>query len=146
HLAVCPDCRAAAAALSQDTGTRLSTSPGTPELAAAAAAYPGPELGPYELLEPLGAGGMGQVFKARHRILKRIDAVKCIHPDRARDPALVARFLQEAEAAARLHHPNVVTLYGADQAGEHYYLAMEFVPGPDLRRATRDRHPLPVGT
>src|SRR5438046_2717577 len=60
-------------------------------------------LGQYVLLERLGEGGMGQVYKARHRLLKRIDAVKVIRPERLADPAALDRFHREMEAAARLH-------------------------------------------
>src|SRR5262245_7944617 len=89
-------------------------------------------LGQYLLLERIGEGGMGQVYKARHRLLKRVDALKVIRPDRLADPQTLARFLKEVEAAARLRHANLVTVYTADQAGTTHYLAMEHLDGSDL--------------
>src|SRR5262245_28593929 len=68
-------------------------------------------LGQYVLLERLGGGGMGQVYKARHRLLQRVDAVKTIRPERLSDPETVERFRREARAAARLTHPNIVLIY-----------------------------------
>src|SRR5579871_3708535 len=89
-------------------------------------------LGPYLLLERLGEGGMGQVFKARHLRLERIVALKVIRPDRLANPDTVERFQREARAAARLHHPNIVTLYDADEINGTHFLAMEYVEGIDL--------------
>jgi serine/threonine protein kinase len=87
-------------------------------------------LGSYVLLEPLGAGGMGQVVKARHRTLDRLCALKMIRRERMASPEAVNRFLREAKAAARLAHPNIVTIFDADQAGGIYFLAMESSRGP----------------
>src|SRR5262249_38233774 len=96
-------------------------------------------LGPYAPLEPLGAGGMGQVFKARHRTLDRLCALKMISPDRLTSPDSISRLLREAKAAARLAHPNVVTIFDAFPAGGTYVLAMEFVEGTDLARVVAER-------
>jgi eukaryotic-like serine/threonine-protein kinase len=89
-------------------------------------------LGTYVLLELLGEGGMGQVFKARHRTLDRLCAVKMIRKERMAKADAVDRFLREAKAAARLSHPNIVTIFDADSANGTYYMAMEFVEGIDL--------------
>src|SRR4051812_36881593 len=70
-------------------------------------------LGPYVLLDVLGKGGMGQVFKARHRHLQRLTALKVIHAANLDDAYSIARFEQEAQAAALLSHPNIVTIYDA---------------------------------
>jgi hypothetical protein len=103
-------------------------------------------LGQYVLLEKLGEGGMGQVYKARHRLLKRIDAVKVIRPERLADPANRERFHREMEAAARLRHPNLVTVYNADQVGNVQYLAMEYLEGTDLGKLIKAQpQGLPVG-
>jgi serine/threonine-protein kinase len=102
-------------------------------------------LGPYVLLEPLGEGGMGQVFKARHHLLERIVALKIIRQDRiSNDPEAVHRFQREARAAALLSHPNIVLLYDMDRVGDTYYIAMEYVEGIDLARLVRENGPLGI--
>jgi serine/threonine-protein kinase len=102
-------------------------------------------IGPYHLLERIGEGGMGQVFKARHERLDRIVALKVIRKDSRLDPQAIQRFEREARAAAQLSHPNIVTLYDADQVGNNYFLAMEYVDGTDLARRVQQHGPLPVG-
>jgi serine/threonine protein kinase len=89
-------------------------------------------LGHYLLLEPLGAGGMGQVFKARHCPLDRVVALKVLQRKYAENPTLVQRFQREARAAARLQHPNVVMALDAGDVRGRHYLAMEYVEGSDL--------------
>src|SRR5262249_7323770 len=79
-------------------------------------------LGQYLLLERLGEGGMGQVFKARHRLLKRLAALKVIRPELLSHPQAVRRFHQEIQAVARLAHPNIVTAYDAEQAENRHFL------------------------
>jgi serine/threonine protein kinase len=101
-------------------------------------------LGPYVLLDRLGAGGMGHVFKARHRTLDRLCALKTIRKEHVASPDAVRRFLREARAAARLAHPNIVTLFDADQVGGTHFLAMEYVEGIDLDRLVAERGPLPL--
>ncbi|MDT9121230.1 protein kinase, partial [Escherichia coli] len=83
--------------------------------------------GPYRLLERIGEGGMGQVFKARHEHLHRIVALKVIRKDKLSQPHALDRFRREARAAAQLSHPNIVTVYDASQTGGTQYLAMEYV-------------------
>jgi serine/threonine protein kinase len=100
-------------------------------------------VGPYELLDPLGEGGMGQVFRARHRHMRRVVALKLIRKDRLANEAAVQRFYQEVQAAAQLHHPNIVIAYDAGKAENTHYLAMEYVEGTDLARLVRDSGPLP---
>jgi serine/threonine-protein kinase len=118
----------------------------TPYQAEAMAQGRGPGLlvGPYVLLEPLGAGGMGQVFKARHRLMNRLAAVKLIRPEARSSPDFLQRFLREVEAAAQLAHPNIVAAFDAAQYGATLYLAMEYVPGMDLGRLLKAHGPLPV--
>jgi serine/threonine-protein kinase len=101
-------------------------------------------LGKYVLLDRLAAGGMALVFKAQHRRLHRIDAVKIIRPDRLQDPRVLHCFLHEAEAAARLSHRNVVRVYDADEADGRHFLAMEYVEGIDLERLVKQQGPLAV--
>jgi eukaryotic-like serine/threonine-protein kinase len=101
-------------------------------------------LGPYHLLERIGEGGMGQVFKARHEKLQRIVALKLIRKEKLADPRALDRFQREARAAAQLSHPNIVLLYDASQAGGIHFLAMEYVEGRDLAQTVKDSGPLPV--
>jgi serine/threonine-protein kinase len=101
-------------------------------------------VGPHVLLEPLGGGGMGQVFRARHRLVERVVALKRIRPDHQANPRMAERFLREVRAAATLAHPNIVTVYDFYQEGDEFYLSMELIPGTDLHSHV-DRHgPLPV--
>ncbi|MCH2200745.1 MAG: serine/threonine protein kinase [Fuerstiella sp.] len=91
------------------------------------------ELGAYILKAPLGSGGMGDVYLAEHRLLKRLCAVKLIHPDKAGDSQVRARFEQEVKATAALTHPNTVQVYdyGTSMDGRFFY-AMEFLEGLNL--------------
>jgi serine/threonine protein kinase len=101
-------------------------------------------LGNYLLLERLGEGGMGQVFKARHRSMDRIVALKLIHKDRLNNPTAIRRFYNEVKAAARLSHPNIVLAFDADQIGGTHYLVMEYVDGLDLSKLVKQQGTLPV--
>ncbi|MCP4375535.1 MAG: serine/threonine protein kinase [bacterium] len=89
-------------------------------------------IGDYHVLDVIGSGGMGQVYKARHRIMKRLVAIKIMHTAKAANPKLVRRFYREVEAVARLSHPNIVTAYDAGETPGGLYLAMEYVKGVDL--------------
>jgi serine/threonine-protein kinase len=100
-------------------------------------------LGPYLLLGRLGAGGMGEVYRARHRHMGRAVALKLIRKDRLGGNG-PARFLREVETAARLNHPHIVHAYDADVAGGRPFLAMEYVEGPSLRQLVEGGGPLPV--
>jgi eukaryotic-like serine/threonine-protein kinase len=102
-------------------------------------------VGSYRLIEPIGEGGMGQVFKALHQRLNRVVALKLIRPEcLSQDPEAVKRFQREARAAAQLTHPNVVIVYDAAQVDGNYFIAMEYVEGTDLARLVRESGPLPV--
>jgi tetratricopeptide (TPR) repeat protein len=95
---------------------------------------PGEHLGPYRLVRPIGSGGMGQVFAAVHERMDQTVALKRLSPAAAEDPQLVARFIQEARALARLQHPGVVRVLGCDRLEDGtVYLAMEFLEGLSLR-------------
>ena len=100
-------------------------------------------LGEYVLLSILGKGGMGVVFRARHRLMDREVALKTLSTV-AIKPDTVPRFYREVKAAARLSHPNIVTAYDAgEQAGTHY-LVMEYVRGRDLAAIVKEKGPLPL--
>lgn len=87
-----------------------------------------------EIIERLGRGGMGVVYKARQPRLNRLVALKILAPEREKDPAFAGRFEKEAQALARLSHPNIVTIHDFGEAGGMYYLLMEFVDGVTLRQ------------
>jgi predicted Ser/Thr protein kinase len=93
---------------------------------------PGTRFGDYEILEELGAGGMGKVYRARDLTLERLVALKMLAHKLSSDAAFVQRFLKEARAAARLNHPNIVQIYDFGCIDSVYYLAMEFVDGHSL--------------
>lgn len=101
-------------------------------------------LGPYVLLDPIGRGGMGQVYKARHQRLGRIVAVKVIRKERCENPEFLARFQREIHAASQLSHPNVIMVFDADQIGDKHFFAMEYVEGIDLLKLVKQRGPQPV--
>lgn len=102
-------------------------------------------LGPYILMERLGKGGMGQVFKARHRKLDRIVAIKLIRKERLESPDVVRRFEREIRAVAALSHPNIVRALDADNIGGTHLLVMEYIEGAnDLAKLVKKNGPLPV--
>src|SRR5215469_2888549 len=130
---LCPRCLMAEAMVPTETGAEAAAQPPLP-----------PELiAPYfpqlEILECLGRGGMGVVYKARQKTLNRFVALKLLAPERVQDPQFADRFVREAQALAALNHPNIVTIYDFGQAGGFYFLLMEFVDGLNLRRLLQAR-------
>ena len=103
----------------------------------------GTRLGPYEIIAPLGAGGMGEVYRARDTRLGREVAIKVLPPQFADGVERVQRFEREARAASALNHPNIVTIYEVGAAGSLHWIAMEYLPGRDLREMLRTG-PLPL--
>ncbi len=99
----------------------------------------------YHLLAAIAGGGMAIVYKAQDRLLNRIVAVKVLRPEYARDPAFLSSFRQEAQAAANLTHPNIVTIYDVGQDGDHHYIVMEHVEGRDLKSIIREEAPFSIG-
>jgi serine/threonine protein kinase/tetratricopeptide (TPR) repeat protein len=93
---------------------------------------PGARLGPYEILAPLGAGGMGEVYQARDPKLNRVIAIKVLPEATAADPDRRARFEREAQSAAALSHPNIVTIHSVEEADGVLFLTMEYVEGKPL--------------
>jgi serine/threonine protein kinase len=104
---------------------------------------PGVRLGPYQILEPIGSGGMGEVYRAVDVRLERIVAVKVLPAHLSRDNDLRQRFEQEAKAVSVLNHPNICTLHDVGREGDTDYLVMEFVDGRTLS-SRLDRGPLSV--
>ena len=106
----------------------------------------GPELvlNQYVLLDRLGEGGMGEVFRARHTRLDREVALKVMRKEKLAKPDAVRRFHREIRAAATLRHDNVVMAYDADQAGDVHFFAMEFVDGTTLDEMVKAKGPLPI--
>jgi serine/threonine protein kinase len=102
-------------------------------------------FGPYHVLDRLGKGGQSMVFKARHAAHGWLVALKVIRSELLACADARAQFLQEMEAMARLNHPNVVQFCDADQAGETFYCAMEYVEGTDLGKVVGLSGPVPVG-
>ncbi|MEO8586197.1 MAG: protein kinase [Acidobacteriota bacterium] len=93
----------------------------------------GQKLGPYEILTPLGAGGMGEVYRARDARLRRELAIKVLPPELASDADRRQRFEQEARAASGLNHPNIVTIFDIGSDDANVFIAMELVDGKNLR-------------
>jgi serine/threonine-protein kinase len=101
-------------------------------------------IGSYVLLDRIGEGGMGQVYKARHQHMNRVVALKVIRKERLSNPAAVRRFYQEVQAAAHLNHPNIVLAFDAGMIGPTHFFAMEYVDGVDLDQLVKETGPLPV--
>ena len=93
----------------------------------------GARLGPYEIVAPLGAGGMGEVYRARDPRLGREVAIKVLSTALHRDPQRLRRFEQEARAAGALNHPNILVVYDIGDHGEAPYLVTELLEGATLR-------------
>src|SRR5215831_604335 len=129
---ICPKCLLAQASAPTETGgpeETQSTLPGREDLSKAF-----PQL---EIVELIGQGGMGFVFKARQPKLERFVALKILPQSLACDPAFAERFAREGRVLARLNHPNIVTVHDFGQANGFFYLLMEFVDGVNLRQAMR---------
>jgi len=92
----------------------------------------GTQLGPYEILSPLGAGGMGEVYRAKDTRLDREVAIKVLPDSFARDPERVQRFQREAKVLASLNHPNIAAIYGFEESDGKRFLVMELVEGETL--------------
>jgi eukaryotic-like serine/threonine-protein kinase len=104
---------------------------------------PGTRLGPYEILAAIGAGGMGEVYRARDAKLGRDVALKVLPEAFARDAERMARFQREAKVLASLNHPNIATIHGLDESGSTHALVMELVEGPTLADRIRSG-PIPI--
>src|SRR5271157_891845 len=92
----------------------------------------GTKLGPYEVLAPLGAGGMGEVYRATDTKLGRDVALKVLPAEMAQDPERLGRFRREAKVLAQLDHPNIVTIHSVEEAEGIHFLTMQLVEGQPL--------------
>src|SRR5262249_26944956 len=106
--------------------------------------FEGLVIGNYEVMDRLGQGGMGTVFKARHKRMRRIVAIKVLSREVAQDERFIKRFQREVEAVARLSHPNIVMAHDADESDVGHFLVMEFVNGRDLASTVERLGPLPI--
>ncbi len=153
HLAACPTCRSAVATVPPDDflsalrqAADADTDWGETGPPPAPAEVP-PELAEHEryrVVELIGKGGMGTVYRAEHRRMNRPVAIKVLERALLNGPGAVERFQREVRAAAKLNHPNIVLAFDADRAGELHFLVMELVPGVTLSKLVRERGPLPV--
>ena len=123
---LCPAC------LLRDAEDPPESGRAVPSLEEVAAAFP-----KLEVLEKIGQGGMGVVFKARQPALDRIVALKILLPELGRDPAFAERFAREARVLGKLNHPNIVTVFEHGERDGFFYLLMEYVDGVNLRQAMR---------
>lgn len=103
---------------------------------------PGTRLGPYEILELAGAGGMGEVYRARDSRLRRTVAIKVASDRMSADPQVRARFQQEARAIAALNHPHICAIHDVATFGGHDVIVMEYLDGETLEQRLR-RGPIP---
>jgi len=103
----------------------------------------GQTLGKYRILEEIGRGGMGVVYKAHDTVLDRLVAIKVLAPHLTWDQEFVKRFLHEARSAARIEHPHIVTIYDVAQARGHHFIAMKYLEGRSLAEIIRREGPLP---
>jgi predicted Ser/Thr protein kinase len=127
---VCPTC---VLRLGLETTAAGSARGKAPEPAELAASFP-----QLEILELIGQGGMGVVYKVRQRSLDRIAAMKVLSLEASADPAFEERFARESRTLAQLDHPNIVTVFDCGRVGSLFYLVMEYVDGVNLREALRD--------
>ena len=149
HLAGCSPCRDRLASLPNDDplANLLRSLPVEIRRQAGADAAVPPELvghPRYEVLGEIGRGGMGVVYKARHKLMDRAVAIKVIRRRLITRAGAVERFRGEVQTAAKFDHPNVVRVFDADQAGGMHFLVMEHVEGIDLARLVQERGPLPA--
>ena len=102
------------------------------------------KLGKYKILGELGKGAMGVVYRAQDPRLGRVVALKTTNAEVAGDPDLLQRFYREAQAAANLTHPNIVTIYDIDEANGVPFIAMEYLEGESLQKIIAERRDVPI--
>ncbi len=105
---------------------------------------PGDRLGSYEIIESIGSGGLGVVYRSRHVHLRRTVALKVLHPVWTSTPEFVERFREEGRVMAMLEHPNILRVYDAGEADGHFYLATQLLEGHPLEKLLKHAVPAPV--
>ncbi|MGB8355548.1 MAG: protein kinase [Chthoniobacteraceae bacterium] len=130
---LCPACLMAQAIASQTAAGNAAAPAPVPAPDEIAGKFP-----QFEILEYLGRGGMGVVYKARQKSLNRLVAIKILAPEREHDTRFAGRFAREAELLAKLSHPHIVTIHDFGETGGLYFLVMEFVDGVSLRDLLRE--------
>src|SRR5262249_14984522 len=127
----------------EDLGDGSGGTTGSPAAADGLAASPPPgRLGDYRILREIGRGGMGVVYEAEQESLGRRVALKVLSAGALADPQQLRRFEREAKAAARLHHTNIVPVFGVGRQDGHHYFVMQFIPGLGLDAVLEDLRPL----
>src|SRR3954467_3942222 len=101
-------------------------------------------IGKYKLVEKLGEGGMGEVYRGVNMMVEREVAIKFFRPELAGQPQVVERFRSEAVTLARLNHPNIATLYDFDRQGDSFIMVLEFVRGVSLAKVIQQRAGTPA--
>jgi serine/threonine-protein kinase len=159
HLTKCSACCASIVKLPGDPRAKVTRADGSAKTPGpyAPQATPAPAPSPidpipaaladhprYKILRELGSGGMGVVYKAEHRIMDRIVAIKVLAPHLTSRAGAAERFLKEVKVAARLTHPNIVTVFDAEEVGGLLFLVMEYVEGINLDRVVAKKGPLPI--
>src|SRR5438046_297210 len=129
---LCPKCLLLQASIPTEAGKGASSKSAPPSHEELVAAFP-----QLEILELIGRGGMGFVFKARQPKIERLVALKILPQSLPADPAFAERFTREGRVLARLHHPNILTIHDFGQANGSYYLLMEFVESVNLRQTRK---------
>jgi serine/threonine protein kinase len=104
--------------------------------------YKGFFLGKYKVLEPIGSGGMADIYLCEHTTMRHKVAVKILPLEKLKDPSLLGRFRREAQAIATLNHPNIVRAYDLDQEGSLHYMVTEYIDGSDLQELVKRNGPL----
>src|ERR1700722_8179796 len=129
---LCPACLLKQVALGTGTDNLPNEPWIPPTIGDLATAFP-----QFEIIDLIGRGGMGAVYKARQKSLGRLVALKILAPQHAANPSFAERFSREAQALAELNHPNIVTVHDSGRAGAFYFLMMEYIDGVNLRQATK---------
>src|SRR5262249_12590597 len=102
-------------------------------------------LGPYQMLDPIGKGGMGEVYKGLQTTLNRPVAIKILPSELANNPEFRARFAREAQTVAALKHPNIGSVFDFGEVDSRYYMVMEYIDGQELSDYIRSAGRLPPG-
>jgi serine/threonine-protein kinase len=141
----CPACRAENAPSATRCASCGSELAAPTQVVVAVELRPGALFhGRYEILEPLGRGGMGMVYKARDRTLDETVAIKVLRPEFAQDPTMAERFKSEIKLARKVRHKNVCAIHDFDEDRGLLYISMEFVEGMDLKRVLKEKGALPT--